>query len=102
MQTSTSKRPVKTEGYSNATRLAKLNARRADAKARQQVCDARTLDQRMELCVSRRGQSTREYQRLEYIRIAAAPPVEVPVEIAAKPVSDRALRRHARKSAAAR
>lgn len=102
MQTSTSKRPVKTEGYSNATRLAKLNARRADAKARQAIYDGLTIEQKQDRAASRRGQSTREYQRLEYIRIAAAPPVEVPVEIAAKPVSDRALRRHARKSAAAR
>jgi len=58
------KRPIKTAGYCRDTANAKRDCRRRDAISRQAIYDGLSMQDKLALTVSRRGDSAREYNRL--------------------------------------
>ena len=62
--TTPTKRNIKTSGYKQAKRRAKLKARQESADERQAQHDALSVDQKIAKAKSRRGESKREVSRL--------------------------------------
>jgi hypothetical protein len=68
--TTPTKRNIKTSGYKQAKRRAKLNARRDAADERMAQHDALSVAQKIAKAKSRRGESKREIARLTALKKA--------------------------------
>lgn len=64
MEKSVSDKKIKQNGYSNKTRLAKLNKRREEAESRNAAWQKLSNKQKIEACLRRRGECKKQLAKL--------------------------------------